>query len=326
MTRLMRDAGMVPGLWLEPEVVSVAHPVADQLPPEAFFQRDGKRVIESGRYQLDFRHPAALAHVDGAVEKLIADLGLGYLKFDYNMDVTQGTDVNADSPGDGQFGHQRALLDWVRSLMDRHPGLVIESCSSGGQRMDAATLAVHPVQSTSDNQDPLFTAAIAAAAPTAVTPEQGAVWAYPDPSWSDERIAFSLASPLLGRVHLAGQLHRLSDAQMDLVGEAMAAYRATRPRLASALPFWPLGLPGWHDPVVALGMRDDEGELVTVWRRSGATTVRLPLPRHAGHRLTAEVVFPTKPADQRSVGCRLPASCCARAAGRAGGSHTASAR
>lgn len=293
MTQLMRDAGMVPGLWLEPEVVSASSPVGDSLPAEAFFQRDGERVIESGRMQLDFRHPAALAHIDAAVEKLIADLGLGYLKFDYNMDVTQGTDVDADSPGDGQFGHQRALLDWVRSLMDRHPGLVIESCASGGQRMDGATLAVHPVQSTSDNQDPLFTAAVAAAAPTAVLPEQGAVWAYPDPSWSDERIAFSLASPLLGRVHLAGQIHRLSDPQMAIVQEAMAAYRTTRTRVRSALPFWPLGLPGWHDPVLALGMRDNEGELITVWRRSGATTVRVPLPRHVGNDLDIDVVFPT---------------------------------
>lgn len=293
ITRHIRDAGMVPGLWLEPEVVSVTSPVADLLPAEAFFQRDGQRVVESGRLQLDFRHPSALAHVDAAVERLITDLGLGYLKFDYNMDVTQGTDVDADSPGDGQFGHQRALLDWVRSLMDRHPGLVIESCASGGQRMDAATLAVHPLQSTSDNQDPLFTAAIAAAAPTAVPPEQGAVWAYPDPSWSDERIVFSLASTLLGRVHLAGRLDLLSKGQMQLVQEAMAAYRSTRGRLGTALPFWPLGLPGWHDPVVALGLRDDEGELVTVWRRSGPTSVRLPLPQHAGNTVSVEVLFPT---------------------------------
>lgn len=292
MTRRMRDAGLVPGLWLEPEVVSVSSPVADLLPTDAFFQRDGRPVIESGRLQLDLRHPAALAHIDTAVERLIADLGLGYLKFDYNMDVTQGTDVDADSPGDGQLGHQRALLAWVRDLMDRHPELVIESCASGGQRMDAATLGVHPVQSTSDNQDPLFTAAIAAAAPTAVTPEQGAVWAYPDPSWSDERIAFSLANSLLGRVHLGGRIDLLTREQMELVQEGLAAYLETRERIKTAVPFWPLGLPGWHDPVVTLGMSDDEGELLTVWRRSGPTRVRVPLARHAGGELDVAVVFP----------------------------------
>jgi alpha-galactosidase len=106
-------------------------------------------------------------------------------------------------------------------------------------------------------------------------------------------MAFSLASPLLGRVHLAGQLHRLSEEQMALVREAMAAYRGIRPRLSSALPFWPLGLPGWHDPVVALGLRDDEGELLTVWRRSGPTEVRVSLPQHAGKPLEIEIAFPT---------------------------------
>lgn len=293
ITERIRAHGMVPGLWLEPEAVSVSSPVADALPAEAFFQRDGARVVESGRLQLDLRHPAALAHLDNAVDRLVGELGLGYLKLDHNMDVTQGTDRDADSPGDGQLEHQRALLRWVRDLMDRHPGLVVESCASGGQRMDAATLAVHPVQSTSDNQDPLLTAAIAAAAPTAVTPEQGAVWAYPDPGWSEERIAFSLASPLLGRVHLAGQIHRLDERRTALVREAVAAYRRIRHRLPAALPFWPLGLPGWHDDVVALGLRDDDGDLLTVWRRSGPTTVRLPLPRRAGSLLDVEPVFPT---------------------------------
>ena len=166
--------------------------------------------------------------------------------------------------------------------------------------MDAATLSVHPVQSTSDNQDPLFTAAIAAAAPTTVTPEQGAVWAYPDPSWTDERIVFTLASTLLGRVHFAGRIDRLSDAQMRLVQEALLAYRTTRQRIPKALPFWPLGLPGWHDPVVALGLRDGDGELLTVWRRSGSTTVRVPLERVPGRTCVVHVVFPTSlPTDVR---------------------------
>ena len=38
----IRGAGMVPGLWLEPEVVGVNSPVVPQLPPEAFFQRGGR--------------------------------------------------------------------------------------------------------------------------------------------------------------------------------------------------------------------------------------------------------------------------------------------
>src|SRR5690606_10775866 len=151
-----RDRGMVPGLWLEPESLGVRSPAVHELPDDAFFQRDGARVIESGRYQLDFRHPAVIERLTAVVDRLVADYGVGYLKFDYNVDVTQGTDAAADSPGDGQLAHGRAYLAWVASILDRHPGLVIENCSAGGQRMDYAMLALHSIQSTSDNQDPLL--------------------------------------------------------------------------------------------------------------------------------------------------------------------------
>ena len=32
------------------------------------------------------------------------------------------------------------ILEWVKSMMERHPGVIIEACSSGGQRMDYKTL------------------------------------------------------------------------------------------------------------------------------------------------------------------------------------------
>ena len=76
----IRAEGMVPGLWLEPEVVGVRSPVAEQLPLEAFFVRDGQRVVEQGRYHLDLSHPAAVKHLDHVVDALVGDLGVRYLK------------------------------------------------------------------------------------------------------------------------------------------------------------------------------------------------------------------------------------------------------
>jgi hypothetical protein len=50
---------MVPGLWLEPEVIGVHSPMAKSLPDEAFFRRDGARVTEAGRHHLDLRQGSA---------------------------------------------------------------------------------------------------------------------------------------------------------------------------------------------------------------------------------------------------------------------------
>ena len=130
----IRNHGMVPGIWLEPEVVGVQSPVASELPDAAFFCRRGERVVEQGRYHLDLRHPAARKHLDKVVDFLVGDLGIGYLKLDYNINVGPGTDVGGISEGVGMLGHNRALLEWLDAILDRHRTLTIENCGSGAMR------------------------------------------------------------------------------------------------------------------------------------------------------------------------------------------------
>ncbi|WP_443052364.1 alpha-galactosidase [Streptomyces sp. NBC_00310] len=295
----IRERGMVPGLWLEPEVVGVRSPVAAELPPEAFFQRDGVRLTEQGRHQLDLRHPAARAHLDKTVDRLVGDWGVGYLKLDYNIVIDPGTTAPGDlSPGAGLLGHAHAYLGWLSDVLDRYPHLVVENCASGGMRMDGATLAVSQLQSTSDQQDPLRYPPIAASAPTAVPPEQGAVWAYPQPEHDDDLITFTLGGALLGRIHLSGHLNRMTPRQLGLVRDAVDTYKSIRGDLAHADPFWPLGLPGWTDEWLALGLRAPEGHgpsYVSVWRRGGEAEVRLPVPHLAGRDtpVRTEILHPS---------------------------------
>jgi alpha-galactosidase len=292
----IRAAGMVPGLWLEPEVVGLNSPVVGQLPPEAFFQRGGRPVVEHGRYHLDLRHPAAVKHLDEVMDALVGDLGVGYLKLDYNIRVAPGPDTGNLAPGAGLLAANRAHLDWLDGVLDRYPGLVIENCSSGGMRTDYALLARLQVQSTSDQQDFLRYPPIAAAAPAAMTPEQAAVWAYPQPEFTDDEIAFTLCGAMLGRVHLSGHLDQMSRHQRDLVAEAVRVYKTIRAELPLAAPFWPLGLPRWADSWIALGLRGPAASYLTVWHRGQAgdpAEVVLPIPHLRGQPLTAAVLYPT---------------------------------
>jgi alpha-galactosidase len=276
----IRQHGMTPGLWLEPEVVGVRSPLARSLPPEAFFRRNGVRLTEHGRHHLDLRHPAARAHLDQVVDRIVGEWGVGYLKLDYNINAGPGTENGSESAGAGLLGHHRAHLDWLASLLDRHPGLILENCGSGGLRMDYAQLAVVQLQSTSDQQDPLRYPPIAAAAGTAVTPEQAAVWAYPQPHFSPDEIAFTMTTALLGRVHLSGFLDRMSEEQSTLVRSGIDLYKRIRPEIGRALPFWPLGLPSWADPWLAHGLRGESATYLAFWRRG---------PVDDGHRRTSDL-------------------------------------
>ena len=54
----IRGKGMIPGVWLEIEVMGLKCPKADRVPDDWYFIRHGKKVSDRSRYQLDFRNPA----------------------------------------------------------------------------------------------------------------------------------------------------------------------------------------------------------------------------------------------------------------------------
>ncbi|HEY3611155.1 MAG TPA: hypothetical protein VGL06_26915, partial [Pseudonocardiaceae bacterium] len=126
---------------------------------------------------------------------LVGELGVGYLKLDYNINGGVGTDTGGLSPGAGLLAHNRAHLDWLDSVLDRYPGLTLENCASGGLRTDYAMLSRLHLQSTSDQQDFLRYPAIAAAAPSIMAPEQAANWAYPQPTSPTTRSPSPCAAP-----------------------------------------------------------------------------------------------------------------------------------
>ncbi len=288
----IRAHGMTPGLWLEPEVIGVRSAMAAQLPDGAFLQRHGQPLVEQDRYHLDLRHPAARAHLDGVVDRLVRDFGVGFFKLDYNINPGAGTDHAAPSTGHGLLEHSRAVLSWLDGILDRHPGLILENCGSGGMRADFAMLSRLQLQSTSDQQDFRLYPPIAASAPMQLLPEQAASWAYPQPGMDPEEIAFCLVTGLVGRIYLSGYLNRMASAELDLVREAVVAAKRLRAELPHAVPFWPLGLPAWTDPWVALGLRTGGSALVALWKRGEADGVALPVPGLAGRSTGVAVEFP----------------------------------
>jgi alpha-galactosidase len=287
--------GMLPGLWLELEVMGVANPRAKSLPDAWFFCRHGQRVIDHGRYQLDFRNPEVIQHANSVVDRLVGEYGAAYIKMDYNINAGVGTETAADSFGDGLLGHQRAYLAWIDAVFARYPDLVIENCSSGGMRMDYALLSRQSIQSSSDVEDYRRYARIAAASPTGVTPEQCAVWSYPLEQGDDEEVIFNMVNAILLRVHQSGHMVRISPQRRALVKEGLDVYKSIRADIPHALPFWPLGLPGMQDGWVSLGLCAGSKNYLAVWRLDSVDpTVLLPLPHLRGQPVQVACIYPHK--------------------------------
>jgi len=287
--------GMRAGLWLEPEVVGVQSPVARPeaaggLPEGAYLRRHGRRVHDDGRCFLDLRHPAAVAHLDAVVDRLVAPapegFGVSFFKLDHNVVPGPGTDERALSAGDGLLEHQRAHLAWLRGVQRRHPHVLLENCASGAMRADFGMLEVLDLQSTTDQEDHRLYPPVAAGAPAQVLPEQCGDWAYPHGRMSLEEVAFTQVNGLAGRLYQAGLLHELDAGRRDLVHAATALWRDDlRHHLVRAVPERPLVRggqvqhPQWDGDAVALVLATPERRVLVVWHRGAAdASVALHLP------------------------------------------------
>ncbi len=269
----IRSKGMIPGVWLELEVKGIKCPKADRVPDDWYFIRHGKKVYDRSRYQLDYRNPEVREHATEVIDRLVNEYGVGYIKMDYNIEPGIGTELNADSFGDGLLLHNRAYLAWLDGIFAKYPDLIIENCSSGGLRMDYAMLSRYSIQSTSDQEDYVRYATIAANSPSALTPEQSAIWSYPLTEGDREEVIYNMVNAILLRIHQSGHLAELSEERMDCVKEALEFYKSIRGDIKVSLPYWPLGISAYKDPWVSLGLRTPGKDYLAVWRRNSQFAV-----------------------------------------------------
>ncbi len=264
----VREKGMIPGIWIEPEVMGIKCKLADELPDECFFMRHGKRVISKGRYQLDFRNQMVLDHLTKTVENFINNYGIRYFKFDYNIEGGIGTELMADSFGDGLLQHNRAYLKWLSEIMEKYPDVIFENCSSGGMRIDYAMLSTYHLQSTSDQEDFKDTSVIAANAAVAVVPEQAGVWCYPFANHSDREIEFIMVSGISGCMYLSGQMMKLNPHQMDIVKKGAAVYKKYCSSIANSYPTFPIDFARYDSTWRAVCYCNDElkKKYLFVWK------------------------------------------------------------
>lgn len=294
VTDYIRKKGMIPGVWLELEVMGIYCEKAKNVPDDWFFVRHGKRVYDRSRYQLDFRNPAVIRHVNEVVDRVVNEYGVGYIKMDYNIEPGIGTELYADSVGDGLMQHEKAYLDWLDEVFAKYPDLVIENCGSGGLRIDYALLSRYSIQSTSDQEDYINYATIAANAAAGVTPEQAAVWSYPQREGTPEKegslrdradileeTVYNMVNAMLLRIHQSGHLAELSPERFALVKEGIAYYKSIRAQIPQAVPYWPLGTADSRDSLLSAALITDEHVYLAVWRRGGEQA-RAVLPLKEG--------------------------------------------
>ncbi|MFI5837445.1 alpha-galactosidase [Micromonospora sp. NPDC051300] len=227
----VRGHGMQFGLWVEPEMVN---PDSDlfRAHPDWVLQAPG-RLPPAWRHQqvLDLAHPDAYAYLLGRLDAVLGEHdGIDYLKWDHNRDLTEAG--HGGRPGvHTQTLAVYRLLDELRA---RHPGLEIESCSSGGARVDLEILRRTDRVWASDCNDALERLAVQRWTGLLLPPELIGTHIGPDRSHTTHRVhdlGFRAVTALFGHHGIEWDISAIDASTRAELAAWVALHKRLRPLL-----------------------------------------------------------------------------------------------
>ncbi|MCI1978965.1 MAG: alpha-galactosidase [Bifidobacteriaceae bacterium] len=234
----VHNAGMQFGLWFEPEMVNLDSDVGRNHPewilayPSNVPNRPD--ISYRSQYVLDLANPHAYEHVRSQMTELIAGLGIDYIKWDHNRELTEPIH-------DGRYGtHSQTLAVYrlIDALKAQFPGLEIESCSSGGARTDIGILERTDRIWASDSNDPRNRNDIQRWTELIVPPEMIGAHIGPSPAHSTGRssdLSYRAAISLEGCSGLEWNILECSDAEIAQVTSIVSLYKELRGLLHTGL-------------------------------------------------------------------------------------------
>lgn len=144
----IENFGLETGLWLEPEAISANSELYAKHPEWILHLPNLKTVEGRHEYLLDLSLPEVQEHILNLLETCLSSGKIHYIKWDMNRPLT---DIRTSEKSHRYILGLYRILDTVTQ---KYPEVIIEGCSSGGNRLDPGILAYVHQNWASDNTDP----------------------------------------------------------------------------------------------------------------------------------------------------------------------------
>ena len=133
------------GLWFEPEAVNPDSKLYRAHPEWAIQAEDGVTVLGRNELLLDLSRQDVRDYIVENVTRCIDEGKVSYVKWDMNRHST--------ALGASAHRYILGLYDVLRRIFGPRPEVLLESCSSGGNRFDLGMMCFSPQVWASDNTD-----------------------------------------------------------------------------------------------------------------------------------------------------------------------------
>ena len=230
----VHELGMEFGLWFEPEMINLDSDLARQHPEWIFDAGHGPGLPSRYQHVLDLGHEPAYALILERISALVDQLGVDYIKWDHNRYLTDAGHSPTGTPGVRRQTQQAYRL--MAELKERHPGLEIESCSSGGARIDLGVLEHTDRVWDSDCNDARERVDMQRWTTLLLPPELQGTHIGDREAHTTRRVAtlaFRGATAIWGHLGMETDLTLLDDAEFARMAQWVAAHKELRPLLHS---------------------------------------------------------------------------------------------
>jgi alpha-galactosidase len=223
----VRSLGMQFGLWFEPEMVNPDSDLARDHPDWLLQPLDAGIRAWRGQYVLNVAHPAAFEHLLNSISAIVYEYRLDYIKWDQNRDLIEA----AHEGRANVHRHTEAVYHLMDRLRTRHPALEIESCASGGARVDLGVLERTDRVWASDTNDPIERLAIQRWTELLLPLELIGSHIGPPVAHTTHRAAsldLRIATALFGSFGIEWDLTSCAPAELEQLRAGIACYRRLR--------------------------------------------------------------------------------------------------
>jgi alpha-galactosidase len=275
------ELGMQFGLWVEPEMVNLDSHLARAHPDWVMSTADRMPISSRQQQVLNLGNPAAYEHILQSLDALLGEYRISYLKWDHNRDLIDSGHAPAGHPAvHDQTVAVYALMDELRA---RHPGLEIESCSSGGGRVDLEVLQHTDRVWTSDCIDALERQTIQRYTGLLLPPELIGSHVGSDRAHTTGRrhdLTFRAGTAVFGHMGIEADLSKMSPDERAELAAWVALHKQLRPLLhtGKVVRFDHVDPSLMVHAVVAEDQREAVVSVASVRTSDSATTGRLVLP------------------------------------------------
>ena len=219
--QVIKDAGMIPGIWFEIENVGSASRAYHLT--EHLLHKDNVVLTTYFRRFWDMQDPWVDEYLTDKVIGTLKKYGFGYMKIDYNETIGIGCD-GAESPGEALRKNMEATVLFIEKVKEEVPGIVLENGASGGHRLEPKMMSVMSMASFSDAHECEEIPIIAANLHRVIHPTQSQIWAVIRQDDSLKRIAYSISNTFLGRMCISGDVTQLAPEKWNLIEQGISFY------------------------------------------------------------------------------------------------------